>query len=753
MTTSRPVTVVRTLTPATQGMPASGRIAYQPALDGVRAIAVTMVLLFHGNVSWLKGGYFGVSMFFTLSGFLITSLLVREFAANQRIAVGAFYARRVRRLLPASLLCLSIVAVLGRFDVWEGASHLRRDVLGALFQVANWVQLSAGESYTDLQSKSAGLLSPLDHYWSLAIEEQFYWIWPIAFWALARFARRRGWGLVAVVGSLTFVCAVSAPVIAAIAGRDAAYWATPARSGEILLGATLAVACAGGRLRPQRWMAPVALATVFALAVVLPAAGGPAYHGAFPLFAIATVVLLLGLQCPGVVTSALSLRPLVALGKVSYGVYLYHFPAFVLMTPARVGVSGTSLLALRIAATLCVALLSSWLVERPIRFGDLSGARTAIWSGAVTAGVCGLALALPAASTAIYYEPDADLAAQVGIRPVGQPAPLVVVSSPPPTSVAARNSSTNGSSASSVPASNSPSDSSPASGASSTYSSSATIPPGSSSATDVPAVAAPVTSPVRTPAPVVVAVPVAKLNRPARILVVGDSTALATGAGLIAWAAEHPDLAQVSLAASPGCGFVRGGFVASDGDVPFQSGCDTTLDVTLPNALAMLQPDVVMLMVTARDMVQRTWDDDEGELTPPDPRYLAHIRRDYSTIVATILSASNAQIVWIRPPTVEPYWLGEPMLPYLDPDLFRIMDAIVAATIDAHDDRTELADLRAWMERDGLAVDHDARPDGWHFTPEAGLYVAETWLGPQLVAAAARSAAAQPAADPAPTRG
>ncbi|MCU1366177.1 MAG: putative acyltransferase, partial [Ilumatobacteraceae bacterium] len=145
-----------------------------------------MVLLFHGGVSWMHGGYFGVSVFFTLSGFLITSLLVREFSAKQRIAPVAFYARRAKRLLPASTLCLAIVSIMASRDVWRGALHVRRDAFGALFQLANWVQLAGGGSYTDLQSKSAGLLSPLDHYWSLAIEEQFYWLWPLCFWGMAR---------------------------------------------------------------------------------------------------------------------------------------------------------------------------------------------------------------------------------------------------------------------------------------------------------------------------------------------------------------------------------------------------------------------------------------------------------------------------------------------------------------------------------------------------------------------------------------
>ena len=102
------------------------RLAYQPALDGVRAVAVTMVLLFHGGVGWMRGGYFGVSVFFTLSGYLITSLLVREYDATARVSPGAFYVRRAKRLLPASTVCLAAASILATRDVWRGADHLRR---------------------------------------------------------------------------------------------------------------------------------------------------------------------------------------------------------------------------------------------------------------------------------------------------------------------------------------------------------------------------------------------------------------------------------------------------------------------------------------------------------------------------------------------------------------------------------------------------------------------------------------------------
>ena len=118
----------------------------EPALDGLRALAVIAVLLFHGGVSWMTGGYVGVSVFFTLSGFLITSLLLREASTSGRVDAGRFYARRARRLLPASLLCLAAVCLLAGAGAFAGVGGLRRDVLGALLQVFNWVQLASGHT-------------------------------------------------------------------------------------------------------------------------------------------------------------------------------------------------------------------------------------------------------------------------------------------------------------------------------------------------------------------------------------------------------------------------------------------------------------------------------------------------------------------------------------------------------------------------------------------------------------------------------
>ena len=167
-------------------------IAYQPALDGVRAISVIAVLLFHGGVAGFGGGYLGVSVFFTLSGFLITSLMLAEHDRRGRVEIGAFYVRRAKRLLPASLLCITSIALLAAATDWfDGVAALRRDLTGAVLQVANWVFLAGNGSYQQLLAQTAGQASPVEHYWSLAIEEQFYWLFPLAFVGLHRITRTR----------------------------------------------------------------------------------------------------------------------------------------------------------------------------------------------------------------------------------------------------------------------------------------------------------------------------------------------------------------------------------------------------------------------------------------------------------------------------------------------------------------------------------------------------------------------------------
>jgi peptidoglycan/LPS O-acetylase OafA/YrhL len=655
---------------------------HQPALDGLRGVAVLMVLAFHGGAGWMTGGYVGVSVFFTLSGFLITSVLLREHDRTGTISVRSFAARRARRLLPASFLCLVGVAVLARAGLLDGVADLRRDLIGSLLQVQNWVLLGSGESYTELLAARGGQPSPLEHFWSLAIEEQVYWVWP---WAvLAVMALRPSRRTASVVG-VAVVGALAAPVFAWRWGPDAAYWATPARLGELLIGAVLAFALAR---RPNALGAvdhagPPALAAIVAAAVVLPADGGPAYAGWLPVLALVTATLLAATQVPGATRSLLSVRPLVAVGTVSYGLYLYHWPVYVVLDAERTGLGGSriediALAGLRLTVTAAVAVLSFVLVERPVR--------RATWTPGVTFAGAGATLAV-AVVTVLAVTPLADDGYWRAPTAARLPAPTDASRQP----LLAR----------------------------------APVLSDDRDDRDDGAVARPTVGPSS-----VAGVPwsAALPSRPVRVVVAGDSTAESLGVGLSMWSTSTYPLATVAVATSPGCGFLRGGVVASDGDVPFRERCDDVLDDGLPATLAAARPDVVLLMVTERDLLDRTWSDDEGAIGPDDPRFRARLVADYTTI-SDAIHATGAVAVWTRAPDVQPYWRHRDT-PFIDPARRAVVDEVMDEVAAANG--ATVLDLRGWLP-DALATDHEARPDGVHWTPEAAATVARAWLGPQLV--------------------
>jgi len=359
-------------------------LTYQPALDGVRGIAVLLVVVFHLDVGILGGGYLGVSVFFTLSGFLITSLLLSEARigaldsarssgdrSSSGIDLPRFYVRRVKRLLPASTATLLAVVVLAAVGLIERTSTLQGDVTAAAWNVFNWRELASGNSYAELFESE----SPVAHFWSLAIEEQFYVFWPVVLVVLLKAVGSRRSGLLAALSLLFAASTISALV----ASADVVYFATWTRAAEILAGAILATwmwkgpATAstkpGSANRPNWWskLTAPALGIIVLASVVTPTSSGWAYAGGLPLFSIASVALIAGLQAPGRVRKSLSLVPIVALGRVSYGVYLVHWPVFIVLDEQRLGTGGWTLASARLATTLLIAGVMYIALERPIR--------------------------------------------------------------------------------------------------------------------------------------------------------------------------------------------------------------------------------------------------------------------------------------------------------------------------------------------------------------------------------------------------
>jgi peptidoglycan/LPS O-acetylase OafA/YrhL len=678
-------------------------IKYQPALDGVRALAVLAVLAFHAEVPGFSGGYLGVSVFFTLSGFLITTLLVNEAETTGRVSAGAFYARRARRLLPASVLCIGLIVVLAAVtDLFDGVADLRAHVVGSLLQVVNWVLLFGDGSYQQLFQQAAGTASPLEHYWSLSIEEQFYWLWPLAFLALTRVAKTRR-SQTALLGLITALFAISSPVIAGVWGGDAAYWATPARMAEILIGGVLALVVTGRSL-PRWWSiaAPAALLALAVAVVTFPTSGGPAYAGMLPLVAVGSAALLLGLQVEGPVRAALSIAPLVWLGKISYGVYLYHWPVYVIVDERRTDLDGAPLVILRLAITLAIAQVSYMLVELPIRRGRTVRLPITFAAAAgVTAALAIIGFAVVPASAADYWSASAADAEAASIKPSAEPLAPVVAA--PTTTVTTTPATT------------------PTAGSDTTTAAPA-------AATTV--VAAPVdTEPTPTTLP-----PIPELTRPVRIIVAGDSTAVATGNGLVAWAAANPQLAQVEIVAELGCGFVRGGEVMVLEWTPVGDRCDEWLDETLPARVEALAPDVVMLMTTSWDVLDRRWPE-TGEVVPTDPEYRERIVGDVAEVSDRLGAGGAGKVVWVREPIPNVYWWGSGQAqedPTRHAEIYAAMDAVA----DSSGGDVVVVDLPDWLHEQGLDVDQAARPDGVHWSPEASLRIADEYLGEQLIRAA-----------------
>ncbi|HYZ99389.1 MAG TPA: acyltransferase, partial [Acidimicrobiales bacterium] len=582
--------------------PRSGaRLAYNPALDGIRGLAVLAVLFFHGGFDWARGGFLGVSTFFTLSGFLITSLLVGERLETGRVRLTAFWARRVRRLLPASALALAGISLstLVLNETWERS--LRGDVLAALAQVANWRFIADGQAYSDLFASP----SPVLHFWSLAIEEQFYWLFPLL--VVGVFALTRG-SLKALAAVLAGLLAGSAVLTLAL-GSDrptTIYYATPTRMGEILVGALLAVAVArrrradgaparaavgagnsarapGGAGNSSRAAGGghlirrvVAFAGVGALAASVWAWGNVEqtstwiYEGGFLAYALVSGVLVFSATVPGPVRSLLSVDPLRRLGIISYGVYVYHWPIFLLANEARTGLSHGALFAVRVGLTLAVATLSYVLLERPIRTGcrpRLPRLGTPILAAGALSAVALVAVPMPIVST-----PPAD------------PFEQIAASDPDPADI-------------------SPS--------------------------------------------TLVGVSV------------GDSTMLTTGWGLSGWGDRTGKLTVLgaSYNGGMGCGLTRGGERVAAGDVSqTPPGCDAWAE-TLPTAIASYEAryghlDYAIVQTGPWDVADRRLPGDDTWRAPGDPIYDDYLRSELSELTDLLLD-QGLPVVWLTAPHLD----------------------------------------------------------------------------------------------------
>ena len=356
-------------------------LAYNPAIDGIRGLALSSVLLYHGYEGDLfKGSFLAVSTFFTLSGFLITSLLLTEHARSGGIALSSFYARRLRRLLPASALTLFVVMLSALFTNEQWERPLGGDVFAAGLHIANWRFIFEDRAYGDLFQNNQSLVL---HFWSLAIEEQFYWVFPLV--AAAALAYFKG-SLKAFTGVVLALIAGAGLLTLAYGNNPTVvYYATPIRGGEILMGGLLAALVAQGWFIGNKRLVPV-LAGLGVVCLVVQVwlwwvaeQTNPALRwGGLLAYSVISACLVLSANVDGPVRRVMSFEPLRLLGVVSYGVYLFHWPLFKILNEERVDAllepfnlqpRTWKLLAIRLAVVLALAAASFRWFESPIRRG------------------------------------------------------------------------------------------------------------------------------------------------------------------------------------------------------------------------------------------------------------------------------------------------------------------------------------------------------------------------------------------------
>jgi len=373
----------------------------RPSLDGLRCLAVLSVVVYHAEDGYLPGGFVGVDVFFALSGYLITALLLAERERDGRVSLGSFWVRRIRRLWPLAWLTLAVVAVVGLLGVW-GADQERllpAETLAALANVSNWWQMANGGYVT------VGVApSPLRHFWSLAVEEQFYLVWPLVLVGLlgwgARTARTgssspdRGVLFAAVgVGVLFVASALSA----AVASPEVAYLSTHTRAVALLAGAALALALrrsplSGPSSQGVRRLVSAAGAVGAVVLVVVALVATPSWpvlhRGGFSLVAVAATAVVAVALVPGPARGVLSLAPLVWIGRRSYAIYLFHWPLVVAMGPEA---PGWVVIALVLPVSVALAALAHQLVELPVQLGRPTP-RALAATGSLVLAVIGVAL-------------------------------------------------------------------------------------------------------------------------------------------------------------------------------------------------------------------------------------------------------------------------------------------------------------------------------------------------------------------------
>ena len=415
------------------------RIPTLPALDGIRALAIAAVVTYHGDIFWVPGGLLGVEVFFVLSGYLITSLLWTELKDTRSIGFGTFLKRRARRLLPAVFVMLAVVSA--AFVIWhpEEVGRIRGDVAAAATYTSNWYLVGTDHSYFTTFARP----SPFGHLWSLAIEEQFYLVWPPLLFLLWKVLGRRPRRIAIAIGA--GAAASVAALMLLYQGDDPSriYYGTDTRAAGLLIGAALAVlwrpfAKSPEERKPVRplWLDAATVGSIAFLVFAFMRFDDLAsftYRPGLLLVSLATALLIASAVHPNARLAKLfGTAPLRWLGKRSYSVYIWYFPVFAVTRPGvDYDITIGTAFAIRLAATITLAELSYRFVEQPIRNGALGRLWTRLKDRVREPHLDGRRFVLRLSGAGLVV---ALLIAALTVEVIG--APLIAVSGPPSAPVA-----------------------------------------------------------------------------------------------------------------------------------------------------------------------------------------------------------------------------------------------------------------------------------------------------------------------------
>ena len=677
--------------------PPPGRFPYHGALDGLRALALIAIVAYHLHYSWADGAFLSVDLFFLLSGFLITTLLIVEWQRHGSISLRRFWSRRARRLVPALLVTLVAVAAFTRIEIdpWMRTS-VRDDVLASLTYVANWRFIASDQGY--FQTFAAP--SPLRHMWTLAIEEQFYILWPLITIAALRLGRgRRGIVAVCLAGSAVSVAVMAATYRPGDPLR--AYYGTDTRVHVILIGALLAVLLSvwqpgDAARRRLRVLGVVAFAAMLFAWATASGTAAPYYHGGSLLHAAVACVVLTACLHPGPVRAVLGIGLMAWIGRLSYGLYLFHWPIIVWLVPNRVPLDGLALDAARIGLTVVAAVISYYLIELPVREQRPPTVVTWVrdrWRPAHTSR---------RRLAPVLVVPAVALTAVVVAGSAGG-------SSPPPDFLAGD-----------VQAGSEIADA--VMGPGETVSLGDPMPCGSPGETTRAEAAAAL--------PAVDPAAAAGL----RVLAVGDSTACSLYPGLAAVVIAAGG--QTDTATVVGCGVASGEVTTTRGEqiTPNSHRCPALVTAVHEAALERIDPDVVVWMSVweKSDLVV------DGETLVSGSDEAEELIQQRMDDALAQLTAGGGRVVLLTVPAAAPndaLGTGDTSNA-VDDASYERLDGILRRFAARHADVVTLVDVADRLcpggppcpaEVDGV----DRRPDGRHLTPAAATELA-TWLLPQI---------------------